>query len=73
MREKEHSSLFAIFGKMQKQSSNSSGNRGGKNDQRVPNVSKEDFARCRQENRCLKCKEIGHVAKECSKPVRSNF
>jgi hypothetical protein len=40
---------------------------------RVPGVSKEDYARCRAENRCLKCREVGHVARECKKPQRSNW
>lgn len=35
---------------------------------RVADVSKEDFNRCRAENRCLQCHEVGHVANGCTKP-----
>ena len=35
---------------------------------RVADVSKEDFNRCRAENRCLQCHEVGHVANGCKKP-----
>lgn len=37
---------------------------------KVPGVSKEEFERCRKEGLCLKCKEPGHLARDCSKPVR---
>jgi hypothetical protein len=32
----------------------------------VPDVSREDYERCRRENRCLKCRQPGHIAKECT-------
>ena len=35
----------------------------------VPGVSKADYERCRREGLCLKCKQPGHVARECTKPV----
>jgi hypothetical protein len=35
----------------------------------VPGVSKAEFERCRREGLCLKCKQPGHIARECSKPV----
>ena len=41
--------------------------------QKVPGVSKEDFDRCRRENRCLKCKEVGHVARDCTGRLRLNW
>jgi hypothetical protein len=36
----------------------------------VPGVSREEFERCRREGRCLRCKQTGHVAKDCHKPVQ---
>ena len=38
---------------------------------KVPGVSKEGFERCRKEGLCLKCKEAGHLARDCTKPVRN--
>ena len=35
---------------------------------KVPGVSKADFDRCMKENRCLKCKQVGHLARECTNP-----
>lgn len=35
------------------------------NTYRVPGISKEEFARCRKEGLCLKCKQKGHTAKFC--------
>ena len=52
----------------QNSSSSASGGRApkdGSSAQRVSNVSPEDFARCRAENRCLKCHGVGHIAREC--------
>lgn len=43
---------------------------------RVPGVTREEYNKCRDKNVCLKCKEGGHVAKECTKaykPVPSNW
>ena len=39
----------------------------------VPGISKADYERCRKEDRCLKCKQPGHVASGCDKPVSSNW
>ena len=36
----------------------------------VPGVSKADYERCRREGLCLKSKQPGHVARECTQPVR---
>jgi hypothetical protein len=33
----------------------------------VPGVSKAEFERCRREGLCLKCKQPGHIARECPK------
>lgn len=40
---------------------------------RVPGVSKVDYDRCRAEGRCIKCKQVGHVARECHNAAKSNF
>jgi hypothetical protein len=40
---------------------------------KVANVSKADFERCRKENRCLNCKEVGHVARVCTNAFRLKF
>lgn len=40
---------------------------------KVPGVTHEVYQKCRAEDRCFKCKEQGHIAKECSKPVRLNW
>jgi hypothetical protein len=39
----------------------------------VPGISKADYDRCRKEKRCLRCKQPGHVASDCEKPVSSNW
>ena len=70
--QKVQSSLFAMFGNRER----SSGNRatsGKSSDVRVANVSKEDYARCRAEGRCLRCRQTGHVARECTNPQKSNW
>jgi hypothetical protein len=36
------------------------------NRNRVPNISKEEFTRCRHLGLCLRCKQPGHVARNCS-------
>ena len=33
---------------------------------RVPNISKEEFTRCRRMGLCLRCKQPGHVARNCN-------
>jgi len=38
----------------------------------VPGVSKADYERCRREGLCLKCKQPGHVARECSQQATQN-
>jgi hypothetical protein len=55
-------SLHAMF---QRGKGPSSGNKAN----HVPGVSKADYERCRREGLCLKCKQSGHVARECTKPV----
>jgi hypothetical protein len=54
-------------------------NRGGRsrrsnnNTRLVPNVSKEDYERCRAESLCINCKQSGHVAKECTNAFSLKF
>lgn len=43
---------------------------GSSSTNRVPGVTKEDYARCRAEGLCLNCKEKGHNAASCTKPRR---
>jgi hypothetical protein len=63
-------SLNAMFGGQDRRAhGGSSGGSGTK----VPNISKEDYERCRREGVCIKCKEPGHIASKCSKPVRLNW
>lgn len=38
----------------------------------VPGVSKADYERCRREGLCLKCKQPGHVARECPQQAPPN-
>jgi hypothetical protein len=45
------------------------GKGGGAGSTRVPGVSKADYERCRKEGRCIRCKQTGHIARECTKPV----
>lgn len=58
-------SLHAMF---QRGNKFGAGNKGSKANH-VPGVSKADYERCRREGLCLKCKQPGHVARECTKPV----
>ena len=53
--QKVQSSLFAMFGNRERSSGNRAAS-GKSSDVRVANVSKEDYARCRAEGRCLRCR-----------------
>jgi hypothetical protein len=64
--QKVQQSLLAMFqGRSNGGASQRASNGGGA---LVSGVSKEDYARCRSENRCLNCRTIGHVARDCTKP-----
>lgn len=39
---------------------------------KVPDISRADYQRCRDEGRCLKCKEKGHNAAACTKAFKSS-
>jgi hypothetical protein len=52
-------------------SSSSSQSSGAGN--KIPGITREVYRRCRDEDRCLKCKEIGHIASACTKPLRLNW
>lgn len=70
------SSINAMFERTKSPSSfgggrggyNSGGSGSGAGGPRVSDVTKEEFARCRAEHRCLQCHEVGHVANGCKKP-----
>lgn len=74
---KFYSSLNAMFSSSSqpRQHGGSSSNHRdrNRNDNRVPNITKEMFTRCRTENRCLRCKEVGHVAYGCEKAFVINL
>ena len=62
------SSINAMFERTKSASGGGKGHSGGGSGVRVSDVTKEEFARCRAENRCLQCHEVGHVANGCKKP-----
>lgn len=64
--------LLAMF-QRRKGKPASGGRTSGSTSQRVANVSKEDFVRCRKEGRCLNCKQKGHMARDCKNPFSLKF
>ena len=67
---KVQSSIAAMFGNRDKPRQSPSSSRGGKSSAagRVPNVSRVDYERCRQEGLCINCREKGHDARSRVKP-----
>jgi hypothetical protein len=65
LRTQQHA-LAAAF---QKRSGNTN-TKGRSAGTKVPGVTKEEFERCRKEGLCLKCKEAGHLARDCAKSVQ---
>lgn len=65
LRAQQHA-LAAAF---QKRGTNAS-TKGRSAGTKVPGVTKEEFERCRKEGLCLKCKEAGHLARDCTKSVQ---
>jgi Ty3 transposon capsid-like protein/Zinc knuckle len=62
--------LNALFNKSQDRRSNKSPSSSSSSSSKVPDLSQEMFNKCREEDRCFKCKETGHIARGCSKPIR---
>jgi hypothetical protein len=62
--------LNALFNKSQDRRSNNSPSSSSTSSSKVPGLSLEMFNKCREEDRCFKCKETGHTARGCSKPIR---
>jgi hypothetical protein len=61
--------LNALFARGQDRRSNSSSKSGDK----IPGITREVYQRCRAEGVCIRCKETGHIAKDCKKPIRLNW
>jgi hypothetical protein len=43
------------------------------NNTKIPGITREIYQRCRAEGLCLQCKEKGHNASACTKPLRLNW
>lgn len=62
----EHRIAALMGSKSSSSSSSSSGYKGG---DRIPGLQVSDIARLQKENRCFRCKKVGHMKSECpSKP-----
>ena len=61
--------LNALFKQSQDHRLNKSSSSGTK----IPGITREVYQRCRDEGLCLKCKEKGHNASACTKPLRLNW
>jgi hypothetical protein len=59
----QQQSLAAVFQKRGADQRKSGNNK-------VPGITKEEFERCRKDGLCLKCKQAGHLARDCNKPVQ---
>jgi len=53
--------------------SNRSQDRRSNSGNKIPDISREVYQRCRAEGVCIRCKETGHIAKDCKKPIRLNW
>lgn len=52
---------------------NSGNGGGGRGKDRVPGLTPADVARLRAENRCFRCKKIGHMKSDCPNPVNNRL
>jgi len=48
-------------------------NGGGRGKDRVPGLTPADVARLRAENRCFRCKKVGHMKNDCPNPVNNRL
>ena len=46
---------------------------GGRGKDRVPGLTPADVVRLRAENRCFRCKKVGHMKNDCPNPVNSRL
>ena len=68
--------LNALFGKNRdprQRGAPSSMSMSSSSSSKVPGITPDVYRRCRDEGVCLRCKEKGHNASSCTKPVRLNW
>jgi hypothetical protein len=53
--------------------SKGNGSGGGRGKDRVPGLTPADVARLRSENRCFRCKKVGHMKSDCPNPVNNRL
>jgi hypothetical protein len=63
--------LNALMARGQDRRPNQSAQSGNNN--KIPGITREIYQRCRAEGVCLQCKEKGHNASACTKPLRLNW
>lgn len=63
--------LNALLGRGQDRRPNQSSQ--SSNHVKIPGITREIYQRCRAEGVCLQCKEKGHNASACTKPLRLNW
>jgi Ty3 transposon capsid-like protein len=63
--------LNALIARGQDRRPNQSASSGNNN--KIPGITREIYQRCRAEGVCLQCKEKGHNASACTKPLRLNW
>lgn len=63
--------LNALIARGQDRRPNQSAQSG--NNRKIPGITREIYDRCRAAGVCLQCKETGHIASACTKPLRLNW